>query len=143
MVSDEDLVVDRWKRYGKDRLYVTLPEQDADATGASRLVVAAPSTKAVPESTPTGSPVSKTSAPVATAPAPVDPFPAEAPVARPWLDLATNQRGAEAREQAQAVRDAAPVRTVLARVLGVHTDERAWRIGADGELAKVAKRDPR
>ncbi len=71
------------------------------------------------------------------------------PVARPWLDLATNQPGAEAREQAQAARDAAPVKTVLARVLGVHTDERAWRIGADGEekvatqLAKVAKKDPR
>ena len=65
------------------------------------------------------------------------------------MDLATNQPGAEAREQAQAARDAAPVRTVLARVLGVHTDERAWRIGADGEekvaaqLAKVAKKDPR
>ena len=68
---------------------------------------------------------------------------------RPWLDLATNQAGAEAREQAQAARDAAPVKTVLARVLGVHTDERAWRIGADGEekvaaqLAKAAKKDPR
>ena len=69
--------------------------------------------------------------------------------ARPWLDLATNRAGAEAREQAQAARDAAPVKTVLARVLGVHTDERAWRIGADGEekvaaqLAKVARKDSR
>ena len=41
------------------------------------------------------------------------------------------------------------MKTALARVLGVHTDERAWRIGADGEekvaaqLAKVAKKDPR
>jgi hypothetical protein len=41
------------------------------------------------------------------------------------------------------------VKTTLARVLGVHTEERAWRIGADGEekvaaqLAKVAKKDPR
>ena len=38
---------------------------------------------------------------------------------------------------------------MLARVLGVHTNERAWRIGADGEekvaaqLAKVARKDPR
>lgn len=38
---------------------------------------------------------------------------------------------------------------MLARVLGVHTNERAWRIGADGEekvaaqLEKVAKKDPR
>lgn len=68
---------------------------------------------------------------------------------RPWLDLSTNAPGAEAREQALAARDAAPVRSLLARALGVHTDERAWRIGADGEervaarLAKFAKKDPR
>lgn len=71
------------------------------------------------------------------------------PVVRPWLDLTTNRAGAEAREQALAAKDAAPVRTFLARVLGVHTDERAWRIGADGEekvaaqLKKVTKEDPR
>jgi len=41
------------------------------------------------------------------------------------------------------------MRTFLARVLRVHTDERAWRIGADGEekvaaqLAKLVKKDPR
>lgn len=69
--------------------------------------------------------------------------------ARPWVDLATNHAGAEAREQAHAARDAAPVRTVFARLLGVHTDERAWRIGADGgekvaaQLRKVQKQDPR
>ena len=54
-----------------------------------------------------------------------------------------------AREQAQALKQAAPVRTFLARALGVHTDERAWRIGADGEekvatqLEKVLRKDPR
>ncbi len=53
-----------------------------------------------------------------------------------------------ARVQAVALKQAAPVRTMVARVLGVHTDERAWRIGADGEqkvagqLAKLAKKDP-
>lgn len=68
---------------------------------------------------------------------------------RPWVDLATNRAGAEAREQANAARDAAPVKSVFARLLGVHTDERAWRIGADGEekvasqLGKVQKQDPR
>lgn len=42
-----------------------------------------------------------------------------------------------------------PVRAVLGRVLDANTDERAWRIGADGEelvaeqLAKVARKDPR
>jgi hypothetical protein len=54
-----------------------------------------------------------------------------------------------AREQALALKDAAPVRTFVARMLRVHTDERAWRIGADGEekvaaqLAKLARKDPR
>lgn len=68
---------------------------------------------------------------------------------RPWIDLATNRAGAEAREQAEAARSVAPVKTVFARLLGVHTDERAWRIGADGEekvaaqLGKVQKQDPR
>jgi hypothetical protein len=68
---------------------------------------------------------------------------------RPWIDLSTNAPGAEAREQALAAREAAPVRSLLARALGIHTDERAWRIGADGEervasrLAKLAKEDPR
>ncbi len=68
---------------------------------------------------------------------------------RPWLDLATNVAGEAAREQALAAKDAAPVRTLVARVMRVHTDERAWRIGADGEekvaaqFDKVLKKDPR
>lgn len=68
---------------------------------------------------------------------------------RPWLDLATNVAGEAAREQALAAKDAAPVRTLVARVMRVHTDERAWRIGADGEekvaaqFGKVLKKDPR
>jgi hypothetical protein len=46
-------------------------------------------------------------------------------------------------------KQAAPVRSLLARFLGVHNDERAWRIGADGEeavgraLDRLAMRDPR
>ena len=65
-----------------------------------------------------------------------------------YEDLAARRAGAEAREQAVALREAAPVRTFLARVLMVHTDERAWRIGADGEekvaaqLDKLIRRDP-
>lgn len=64
-------------------------------------------------------------------------------------DLAARRPGAQAREQAVALRQAAPVRTFLARVLRVHTDERAWRLGADGEekvaaqLDKLLRRDPR
>jgi len=37
------------------------------------------------------------------------------------------------RERAVELRAEAPVKTFVARVLGVHTDERAYRVGADGE----------
>jgi hypothetical protein len=56
-----------------------------------------------------------------------------------WSDLAVNVPGEMARRQAMAAREAAPVKTALARVLGVHSDERAWRVGADGE-EEVARR---
>ena len=56
-----------------------------------------------------------------------------------WVDLRLNRPGQGAREQAIAHRQAAPVKTLFARVLGVHTDERAWRIGADGEEAVAAR----
>ncbi len=56
-----------------------------------------------------------------------------------WTDLSVNRPGAAARERALAERDAAPIWTLLARVLGVNTDERAWRISADGEEAVAAQ----
>ena len=65
------------------------------------------------------------------------------------LDLALHRPGQLVREQAMAAREAAPVRSVLARLLGVHTEERAWRIGADGEekvaaqVQKLIRKDPR
>jgi hypothetical protein len=63
----------------------------------------------------------------------------------PAADLAGNRPGAAARAKALEERRAAPVRSQVARVLGVHTDERAWRVGADGEeevgrrLAKLGR----
>jgi hypothetical protein len=154
-MSSQSAVMTRWRRYGKDRLYVQTadgaklgwwdlatdeshPESPEDRAA---LVAAVAAWRAAEVTAPAHSP----DVPPQVA-GPDTPF--EEPV-RPWQDLAANQAGAEAREQAQAARDAAPVRTVLARVLGVHTDERAWRIGADGEekvaaqLAKAAKKDPR
>lgn len=195
-MSNTGLVVNRWRRYGRDRLYVETPEgvrvgfwdlaTDAghpeSPEDASRLLAAITDwkrraatadastlvTPAAPESAaaidtlggdggyasvPAGGVVEPEGRPslaeperivesIATTSTPAEPT-------RPWVDLATNEPGAEAREQALAAREAAPVKTVLARVLGVHTDERAWRIGADGEekvaaqLAKAAKKDPR
>lgn len=68
-------------------------------------------------------------------------------------DLAANSPGQAARQRAdlewQKRRSEKPIRAVLGRFLDVHTDERAWRIGADGEemvanqLLKVVQRDPR
>jgi hypothetical protein len=66
-----------------------------------------------------------------------------------WEDLAERPAGSTARERARLEREAAPARTALARLLRVHTAERAWRLGADGEvkvaaeLGKLARKDPR
>ena len=49
-------------------------------------------------------------------------------------DLATNVAGAAARAKRDEVRAAAPVFHLLARVFRVHTDERARRVGAKGEM---------
>ena len=56
-----------------------------------------------------------------------------------WIDLALNKPGERARRQALDRRREAPVKTFVARALGVHTAERAWRVGANGEEA-VARR---
>ena len=152
----------RWKRFGHDRLYVKGPgdldlgywdlatDQPhpaspewltvvADAAAAWKLVSPPPKAATPPTAAVVPHPAP---ALVAEVPAPVVPE-------RPWVDLATNLPGEQVREVAVAARQAAPVKSVLARVLGVHTEERGWRIGADGEekvaakLATVARRDPR
>lgn len=54
-----------------------------------------------------------------------------------------------AREQALALKEAALVRTFLARVFGVRNEDRAWRIGADGKekvavrVERLCRKDPR
>lgn len=177
VVGDGVPVVNRWRRYGKDRLYVSAdedhkigwwdlvtdeahPETPADLAALTDAVTrwkvenltAAPSADAdlrLPELAPVtdvvGADTEGTDFPEES------PGPAEAPVAaeRPWLDLATNTAGEAVREQAVSAQVAAPVRSLMARALGIHTEERAWRIGAVGEekvgtqLAKLVKKDPR
>jgi hypothetical protein len=64
----------------------------------------------------------------------------------PWSDLAVNTPGQGVAAQAMAARTKSPVRVALARVLGVHTDERAWRVGAQGEnlvATQLAKLGPK
>lgn len=163
--------VTRWRRYGKDRLYVErdgqkvgwwdlltnvahpdspehldvlrfavstwCAENGADQSAAAETDGDAPTAGVVPESLYEAQLLAGSHAD------------SEVLGERRWLDLATNHAGAAAREQADAARDAAPVKTALARLLGVHTDERAWRLGALGEekvavqLAKLAKTDGR
>jgi Nuclease-related domain len=50
-----------------------------------------------------------------------------------WRDLANNRPGQAARQVALDRRQAAPVKTFIARLLRVHSNERAWRVGAEGE----------
>ncbi len=50
-----------------------------------------------------------------------------------WRDLATNRPGEAVRRKAVEVRKQAPVKAFLGRLLGIKTEERAWRVGADGE----------
>jgi hypothetical protein len=169
-----------WRRYGKDRLYVTaadgtrlgyrdlLAEADhitepARVSEFGAIVTAwltgpdsIGSGPAVPSTDDVGVPEHRAEPAVpldnAIAPTPVELEPvadAEPLVAAAWEDLAQRRAGAMAREQALALKEAAPVRTFVARMLAVHTEERAWRIGADGEervaaqLAKLARKDPR
>lgn len=179
-----DFHVTRWRRYGKDRLYVERPDgtkvgfydlvasmgHPESPEGGSALLAAVTAWMAEAEGgQPAGAharplePTPETATPAAVDPrtepavasragaatAHVGPAAGTEAPTRPWVDLASNRPGAAAREQAQAAREAAPVRTTLARLLGVHTTERAWRIGADGEervaaqLAKATKKDPR
>lgn len=185
--------VNRWRRYGKDRLYVTGDDgtklgyrdlligedhvEHPDRVGEflSAFGAGSPTPETLPGltapaagSTPTSDPSAIEAAGVPGArPADLDQSPptvasaaegsagfepaptATGPERADWEDLAGRRAGAMAREQAQALKQAAPVRTFMARMLGVHTEERAWRIGADGEekvaaqLEKLARKDPR
>jgi hypothetical protein len=60
-------------------------------------------------------------------------IPDEPLVAKLRPSLATRRAGASASQKAAELRAQDPLRTRLARVLRVHTDERAWRVGGKGE----------
>lgn len=152
------IIVQRWKRYGHDRAYVKVGDQDlgyrdlttggiecdraelvdtvtratADLYARTQAAAAAARAYAPRHGAPEASEVvERTAKPIDTSQPDID--------LMPDCDLALNLPGQAARRQATELRDAAPVRTLLARVVGAKTDERAWRIGADGE-AEVARR---
>jgi len=73
---------------------------------------------------------------------PVSPPPAS-PNDTAWDDLSLNSPGQAVRslavDELAASRERSKVRTFLARALDVHTDERAWRKGAEGEESVGAR----
>jgi hypothetical protein len=155
LMDEATIEITRWRRYGNDRLYVARPDgsslgwwdlqadeahpasdADEDALAAAVHDWKAPADLPSPPDAPTVD-VNIEASP------PSDVAAAEPQIAvdRPWLDLTTNVPGEAARAQAVAAKQAAPGRTLLARALRMHTEERAWRIGADGEEKVAAQFD--
>ncbi len=143
-------IVRRWARYGHERLYAETPGGTAlgyldlrtgryhsdDLSNLPLLEKAIGQHLVADESKRPSSP------PAAHAPSPSETDVAIA-VGEPrrdpppaWEDISATQAGAAARERALAEREAQGwLRHRLARLVGARTDERAWRIGADGEQA--------
>lgn len=146
------LVVQRWRRYGHDRAYVKRDDVDLGyrdmktgevcCSDASHVGIVGQATASMfertesarrPDYQPRHAQPEVTLASNLSAPAPsVSPT-------LPDRDLALNRPGQSARDVAEHLRSVAPVRTLVARLVGVKTDERSWRIGADGEV-EVARR---
>lgn len=162
------LVETRWTRYGKDRVYVRDEAGDeighVDLKERTIAVKAKGyeasleeclrrwtsndpfATQVEPQPKETGQSGAAQLPPPPAAPPPSDP-PAPLPTAEDDLsppaapeskDLVANVAGAAARAERDRVNSQAPVINFVARVFGVKTDERAWRVGAKGE-EKVAR----
>lgn len=94
-------------------------------------------------------PLGPTAAPIGPAPQPLPPPPptvtrhnrytAGQEPDQGWVDLAANAPGQAAADVAAAYRQASPITSRLARLFRLRTTERAWRIGAAGEV-ETAKR---
>lgn len=139
--------VTRWHRYGKDRLYVKAANERQ--LGWWDLVTAQPHAEDPSDLATVVAAFQSWSAENETPAAPPETSVAPPLPERPWVDLAANLPGESARERAESELRSAPVRSRVARVLGVHTSERAWRIGAKGEervaarLEHAVRQDPR
>jgi hypothetical protein len=154
-----ELIETRWRRFGKDRVYVRTPEgrdvghvdlvertivvkmpgyvpqlkscrarwstllpPAGDSGGTDRPGVAAAS---IERSAPTSGCAPVLGSAVIEPPGCSEPDDGE--------DLVANVAGAAARAKRNEVNAQAPVMNMIARVLGKHTEERAWRVGAKGE----------
>jgi len=142
-VTDTGLRVERWRRYGKDRLYVS--DQGGQRVGWLDLLSGDVSLEipeqreafqlAVDSYRQASGGSSERPHEALVSDAGTEP-PRPAPV-QPWRDLAANRAGEMAREQASielaAMRDRTKFGTFLAQTFDMKTDERAWRVGAAGE----------
>lgn len=165
MVPDMNVAITPWKRYGHDRLYVTVNDRrlgyrdnttgvdhPADPTDATLLTELVEAHLCGDSASHVASLTSEQSLPPIRVGRP-EAVAATSAVEAVWTDLAAHRPGQLARERAEeeweARKEAHPIRSRLGRLLNVHTDERAWRIGADGEeavgdqLEKLARKDPR
>ena len=140
------LVETRWTRYGHDRVYVKTAEGEqighVDLKSGTYAVEIEEFAEALVQCrdrwlkpAPLPPPSSPALSPPASTPL-TPPTIIDAPT--PPRDLSTNAAGAAARAKRDEVNAEAPVLNFVARVLGVKTDERNWRVGAKGE-EKVAK----
>lgn len=145
------LIESRWRRYGKDRIYlrtadgrnvgyVDLVSREAIVSDPSwapavhatlgRWCRAAPANADAPRLVETTPPAHPWAPPT---------VPPEAGLAPPnAIDLAGNRPGAAAKARREQINAASPVGNIIRRVLGLRTEERSWRVGANGER-KVGK----
>lgn len=150
-------VLHRWRRYGHDRVYAETPggtrlgyldlktdtlhaREPGDLPLLAEAVAAyrRPSLEGKPDCQADPEYVDSSGGEPAVS-SPQEPLDLSPQEPTEWTDLGDTSPGAAARAQARAIRDAAPIRTALARFLGVRNDERVWRIGADGEEAVAAR----
>lgn len=126
-----DWIVRRWTRYGHRRLYAETP--GGTALGYLDLATGRYHSDDLANLPLLRHAIEQYQASTAAPPAAVTAAPA-------WHDLAATRAGAAARERATAEKQAqGRFNHVLARLVGARTDERAWRIGADGEEAVAAR----
>ena len=147
-----ELVVRRWTKYGHDRLYVTSVDGTKvgwrdQKTGESHVDVesltadfdrAIAAYLAEPDEPAPPPPAEESLIETVT----VEPAAPEPPE-EDERDLLRNRPGQMAREKAEQElaeqRDRSRVWSALARLTNAHTDERAWRVGADGEESVGAR----
>lgn len=150
--------VRRWARYGHERLYAETPGGTAlgyydvktgryhsdDLSNLPLLQRAIADHLAA--RTPPAPPAPSSPNPLDLAPDSVEspsltpPAPPLSPPLPAWQDISANRAGAAARERAMAEREAqGTFKHALSRLVGARTEERAWRIGADGEEAVAAQ----